>query len=72
VAVPERLDGVGLDVLDGIDVLGLGSLGGFRPICSCLFLLGGFLLLDSCFFSPCGAILPLRPTDGLILGWPEP
>ncbi len=73
VAVPERLDGVGLDVLDGIDVLGLDPLGGVRaPISSCLVLPGGgFLLLDRGFPSLGGAVLLLRPTDGLLIGGPR-
>src|SRR4028118_701010 len=50
VAVPERHDGIGLNVLDGIDVLALGSLGGVRaPTGSCLVLVGGLFLLGGGF-----------------------
>jgi hypothetical protein len=85
VAVQERLDRTGLNVLDGIDVLGLGSLGVCAPISGILilpgggtFLLGGgFLSLGSGFVSLVGvilvgAILLLRPTDGLLVGGPRP
>jgi hypothetical protein len=59
VAVPECHDGIGLNVLDGIDVLALGSLGGVRAPTG-----SGFLSLG-------GAVLLSRPTDGLLVGGPR-